>query len=516
MWKIYRTTHLYLVSSVASAALLASCATYPIGEPPEHVAAAAPAEDGAVTAFVKQVSNGLDERDSAYWLVASSVDALASRLALFDSAHTSLDVQYFIWQDDVTGSLLLERLLAAADRGVSVRLLVDDVSVFSQDARHAALAQHPRIEVRTFNPWRTRTRVLRGFEYAFRMGTLNYRLHNKTIVADGRLAMLGGRNIGDRYFGVYDVFVQNDLDILFAGPTVELAVENFDAFWNAPRAVPIDSYLRPHRKKMTLEELRADLDRTIAENADVLVSFPTGQTDWGAWFAARGTPQSAMGRGELIEDVPLVTEVPPTQVKQDLMALISSAQREIVISTAYLIPDEELRALFAELAARGVRIVILTNSVQSNNHMLAHVAYKRYRKELLGNGIELYELKPDGPLLDQYGVDPVEPGFMGLHSKAIVVDGHRAFVGTPNLDPRSLDLNAESGIIADSPGLAEKLRALILEAADADNAWRVMLDPEGQLEWTSAEGTLNHQPANGPGQRIMQFLYTLLPIKNQA
>lgn len=498
-----------------AAALLVGCATYPIGDPPRHTVAVAPAEDGAVTSFVRQVSTRLDARESAYWLVASSVDALASRLALLDSAQVSLDIQYFIWQDDVTGSLLLERLLAAADRGVRVRLLVDDISVFHQDARYAALAAHGRIEVRTFNPWRARTRVLRGFEYVSRMDMLNYRLHNKTIVADGRLAMLGGRNIGDRYFGVYDVFVQNDLDILFAGPIVDLAVTNFDTFWNSPLAVPIQGYLRPRRKRMTLEDLRGELAASTANNADTLALFPIDQTDWRAWLAARSNPITAMGRGELIEDLP-VTQAAPTQLKEELKAFLTRAQREIIVSTAYLIPDEEMRALLSEIAARGVRIVILTNSLQSNNHMLAHVAYKRYRKELLRDGIELYELKPDGPLLDRYGVAPAKPGFMGLHSKAAVIDGRWAFVGTPNLDPRSLDLNAESGIIVDSPQLAKDLSALILEAANEHNAWRVLLDDRGRLEWVSAEGTLKHQPANGPGQRIIEFLYTLLPIKDQA
>jgi len=148
--------------------------------------------------------------------------------------------------------------------------------------------------------------------------------------------------------------------------------------------------------------------------------------------------------------------------------------------------------------------------------MLAHVAYKRSRRDLLRAGIELYELKPDAALLAEYGVAPVEPGFMGLHTKAAVVDGHRVFVGTPNLDPRSLEINTESGLLIDSSELAEELRTLILEAAGGHNAWRLGLDEREGLSWTSAEGTLTRQPAKGPGQRIMEFIYALLPIRNQA
>jgi putative cardiolipin synthase len=501
--------------TVATTALVAGCASHPRPVVQPREIAAAPANQGAVAGFAEQLTAIFDGQESAFRLVASSTDALASRLALLDSAEVSLDIQYFIWQGDATGYLLLDRLIAAADRGVRVRLLIDDVSVFKRDREHVALAMHPRIEMKTFNPWRSRSRVTRGLEFLFRFRALNHRLHNKTTIADGRLAMVGGRNIGDRYFGVYDVFVQNDLDILLAGSVVEATVENFDEFWNSPLSVPVASYLRPRRNGLTLEELRQKVAIELDRSGPSLESFPVDQTDWTSWFAAQRETFLA-GRAALIADAAELPGSPPRLLTADLLAYLATTRREVVLSTAYFIPDDALFETLASIVARGARVVLLTNSLKSNNHMLAHVAYRRWRRDLLRAGVELYELKPDGPLLEAYGVHPVEPGFMGLHSKAAVVDGRWAFVGTPNLDPRSLELNMESGVIADSTELAAELRALILEAANEHNAWRVELDERGRLEWTSADGTLKRQPANGLGQRIMEFLYTFLPIKNQA
>ena len=349
----------------------------------------------------------------------------------------------------------------------------------------------------------------------FRADALNHRLHNKIVIADGRLALLGGRNIGDRYFGLYDVFVQNDLDILFAGPMVDDAIESFDDFWNSDLAIPIDAHLRPRRATLSVDALRTKLRAELAEHATTLAALPVDRTDWTDWFLAL-REEFAAGPGEFVVDAPELPQSGPRHLASELADFLATTQRELVLSTAYLIPDDVMLETLADIVARGGRVMLLTNSMQSNNHMLAHVAYKRSRRELLRAGVELYELKPDAPLLERYAIPPVEPGFMGLHSKAAVVDGRWAFVGTPNLDPRSLVLNMESGVIVDSPELATQLRALIVEAADEHNAWRLRLDERGRLEWTSAEGTLTRQPADSIAQRIMQFIYTLLPIKDQA
>ena len=204
------------------------------------------------------------------------------------------------------------------------------------------------------------------------------------------------------------------------------------------------------------------------------------------------------------------------RIKDGLYEYLASAQEEIVIVSAYFIPDDALIGLLEDARRRGVRVVLLTNSVQSNNHMLAHVAYRPSRRRVLRAGIELFEMRPDTARLARQTVQPVQPGYLGLHSKAFVVDGRYAMVGTANLDPRALDINMESAVIVDDEDLAAELRTLILSSTTPDNAWQMSLDRRGRLVWTSDQGQLTREPVRGPWQRFKQFIHTLLPIRGQA
>jgi len=337
-------------------------------------------------------------------------------------------------------------------------------------------------------------------------------MHIKTIVADGRVGISGGRNIGDRYFGVYDKFIQYDLDIMFAGDVLTDAIASFDEFWNASLAVSVRDYLKPGRMKLDLEGLRRQLSGSIAEHEHLLASFDFDTQQWLQTLPER----AALGEGTFIYDGADVDSESQRRIKQDIYAFLTTAREELLISMAYFIPDEELMALLEEAVRRGVRIVLVTNSVQSNNHMLAHVAYKRSRKRVLAAGIELYELRPDARLLQLHTVSPATPAFLGLHTKSAVIDRRYAMVGTANLDPRALDINTESTLLLESDALADELRSQILESAEPANAWQLQLDARGRVCWHGEIERPCTQPVRGPFQRVMQFLYALMPLKNQA
>jgi putative cardiolipin synthase len=471
------------------------------------------AANGAIAAFADEATARAGPGESAFWFLSSSTDALEARAALFDAAVASLDIQYFIWQDDLTSYFLLQRILAAADRGVRVRLLVDDYSASGRDVEFFALAQHENVEVRSFNAFRARAKPMQVLEFIFRFGTLNHRMHNKSILADGRAGIIGGRNIGDRYFGIYTEFIQYDLDILFAGDLVAETQRGFDLFWNSSHSVVTHEYLRPRRRVgVSLEELRSFLAESVRGRFVNLAGFSIGSAQWLASSAA----DPMFGRARFISDSPDIDADTPERIKDEIYAYLASARDELVLISAYVIPDEELITMLEAAVRRGVRVVIVTNSVQSNNHMLAHVAYRKYRKRLLEAGIELFELRPDAAILAEQSVPPVEPGFVGLHSKAAVVDRRVALVGTANIDPRALDINTESAIFIEGDALANELRALILEATVPENAWRVTLDDRGRVMWTSDSEVRRNEPVRGPWHRIMQFLHTLLPLKGQA
>jgi putative cardiolipin synthase len=507
---------LKLLVCAALCALAAGCAGLPsrVGLVPDL--ALPPAHYGPLADYAARVRGRLETGESAHWLLDRNELAFDARLALVDEAASTLDVQYFIWQDDASGHLLASHLLAAADRGVKVRLLVDDFSTASARGDIVRLDAHPDIEVRTFNPWLTRGRpFLAGLEFLVRPLALNPRMHNKTMIADGAFGMVGGRNIGDRYFGIYKRFVQNDLDVLVAGPLVADIATSFDAYWNSPLTFPVAAFARDHRPHAPVEDTRTLLDDEIAKASERLQAFPLEPTDWSAFFE-RLVDNFARGSGTLLWDSPDIRDRNAKRLYPDLNALLQSAQHEVLISSPYFIPDKGFVDILRRLVARGVRVAIVTNSLSTNNHEVAHTGYKRWRRSTLAAGVELYELRADAAALAEYVTPPTMPRGLGLHTKAIVVDRDKAFIGSPNVDPRSLKVNTEIAVLTEGPELAGQLAALITRDMAPANAWRVTMDGEGWLEWTSGEETLHRQPARGFVQRLVEFVLNLFPLKSQA
>jgi putative cardiolipin synthase len=478
--------------------------------------ALAPARYGTLADVSGRIEAQLPTGQSAHWLLDGNQLALTSRLALIDDAALSLDIQYFIWQSDATGHLVAQRVLAAADRGVRVRILLDDFGVSGRGGDVLKLDAHPNIAVRVFNAWSLRgKRWGTAIEFLSRAYELNRRMHNKTFIADGRFAILGGRNIGDRYFGSYDTFVQNDLDVMVAGPAAREVTTTFDEFWNSEHSLPIGLFARDHRPTWPLESTRAELAETLTTESERLTAFELSARERSAYLQEL-VETFVPARSEVLWESPDVLNPARPRLYARYKQLIAGARSEVFISSPYFIPDAEFRALLRTLGRRGVRVVILTNSLATNNHIVAHAGYRRWRRDVLAAGAEIYELRRDAAVLSFYATPPTMPESLGLHSKAVVVDRERAFVGSPNVDPRSMVLNTEIGVIGEGREFAARVLELIERDMAPENAWRVTMDEEGWLTWSNADETVRRQPAKGFVQRAVEFLLNLLPLKHQA
>jgi cardiolipin synthase C len=505
-----------LFGAVVVAAALGACAVLPERPPLAEERALPPAESGSLHDVAARIEAALGPMETAHWLLDRNQLAMDARLALTDEAASTLDVQYFIWQNDASGQLLASRLLAAANRGVKVRVLLDDFSVSSHPGVVVQLDAHPGVEVRVFNPWAARgTRFGSAMEFLARPRELNRRMHNKTYIADNHFAMIGGRNIGDRYFGLYAPFVQDDLDVLLAGELVADVTASFDRYWNSGHSYPIAIFRRSREALQDIATTEIEVSASLAREATLLQAFPAERADWSRLLDGLvGT--FAAGRAELYVDSPDIWSVNQARIYPRFKALVAGAQREVLISSPYFIPDVEFLEIVRVLRARGVRVAILTNSLATNNHVVAHTGYKRWRRVVLGYGVEVYELRADAQALSLYVTPPATAQLLGLHTKAVVVDRQRAFIGSPNVDPRSMVLNTEIGVVADSDELSRRLAELISRDMAPENSWRVTMDSDGWLSWTSGSQSVNRQPAKSFRQRAVEFLLNLLPLKKQA
>ena len=440
----------------------------------------------------------------------SNEEALKWRLALVDSARHSIDLQYYLWYEHDSGTLLLQRLLRAAERGVRVRLLLDDVHTFGRDAEFAALHAHPNIQVRLFNPFRNREFLGRGFDFTQRAERLHQRMHNKLMVADNRAMIIGGRNIGDAYFGFSDSFNFRDLDLLAFGPSARQSSTAFDRFWNsnwvvAASALPVDD------EAPDIESVMAPMIDHLKQSP-ISTAFALQPQDWGDEFA-RLAERLHPGTTRLLSDTPS-GDVMRHRMPQAIRRLIATANKELLILNAYIIPDQETIDALRALTQRGVQVKILTNSLASQDVTAVNSHYKFWRRSLIEAGVELYEMRPDAAIrAGIVNTVPVTTESMGLHAKAIIVDSVRVFVGSMNLDPRSVSLNSEMGLVVDSPPLAHELAAIFARDLGAENAWRVTLDAENRLVWRAGDDIRTIQPARDLWQRVQDFVFILVPVE---
>jgi putative cardiolipin synthase len=476
------------------------------------------ATSGALSVFSEMVmaTKRAARGDSGYLLIDRSDEALHWRLALIDSATQSLDVQYYLWKGDAAGGLLGRRLIQAADRGVRVRVLIDDFLITGDGSDAAGIAQHPMIDIRFYNPWVNRGNrvVARAFEWLSRPD-LNSRMHNKVLIADNQVAIAGGRNIANEYFGLNSKKNFRDLDVVTVGPVVRDLSVAFDDYWTDDWAYPAQSVVKDHPQIDELAELRERVEEIRDEEREILSSFSLEPRNWEDELATMGAKMT-FGPGLAVADDPNEARGgTPDQVFMSLESLVEGIQEELVMISAYFVPKERLIDYFANLENQGIRVVVLTNSLGSNNHAIANSQYKKMRRALLESGIELYEMRHDASLANEVDTPPVQSQSLVLHSKAVLVDRKRAYIGGLNLSPRGILYNTENGIIIEDEEFAQQLASMLEKDLDPDNSWRVGIDEKDQIYWESNAGRVHRQPAQSGWQRAADWFFGLFPIANQ-
>ncbi|MFN3672985.1 MAG: phospholipase D family protein [Bosea sp. (in: a-proteobacteria)] len=450
-------------------------------------------------------------------LLSDNLDAFAARAIAARSAGRSLDLMYYIWKNDLTGRLLAHEVVQAADRGVRVRILLDDINTRGLDGSYLALDSHPNIQIRLFNPSRAREDGLkRGAEMVLRAFSVTRRMHNKAWIADGRCAIIGGRNIGDEYFAAARASNFRDLDLLLLGPGVQQTETIFDAYWNSDFVIPIGALARWRRPR--IKRFRRNLARIangrqaepyIAKLREhVSLSELIDLSDRLHWAETV----------EILSDPPekAAGEKQANWLMARLLPLITEAERCVEITTPYFIPGDEGVRRLVELVERDVEVAVLTNSLAATDVAAAHGAYAQYRAALIAGGVRLYELQP---YARKHEISAFGSSGASLHTKAFTVDGKRGFIGSLNFDPRSASVNTEMGVLFEQPELIARMRELFRLDTDPRASYGVSLQPGGGLSWRGLRNGRTQIYDNDPGaslaRRTLAFLIGLMPIQSQ-
>lgn len=445
--------------------------------------------------------------------LSEGLDAFAARSVITERAGRSLDLQYYIWHDDLIGHLMARALHDAAERGVRVRILLDDMNAQDKDALMMALDTHPNIEIRLYNPFRNRSGLWRLLEMVQRVFSVNHRMHNKSWIADGRVAIVGGRNIGEEYFSARPDVNFRDLDLLVAGPAVGEANRIFDDFWNSDAAVPIAALAYPTRAQLRL------LMRESAHRATIDAAAPYLREV----AASRQRAQASAAPLHWSRNVRIVSDPPMKHRRDDrhdwlvtgLAHRLQASRHKALLISPYFVPgDDGLRALVA-LRRRGVQVGAVTNSLAANDVVAVHGGYMGYRVPLLQAGVQLYELKAHGKASSS--------GLFGssgasLHTKAFVLDDRHGFVGSFNLDPRSAYVNTEMGVVFDDPVLAAQLTGEYLRLAAPEQSWWLALDGRDQVRWLDREvppSWILAEPDSSLSLRATARVIGWLPLQSQ-
>jgi putative cardiolipin synthase len=475
---------------------LAGTGSTPLGEAVAPLAASHPGKSGV------------------YGLVDGRT-AFAARAVLARAATRSLDVQYYIWRNDITGVLLLDALRAAADRGVRVRLLLDDFGTSGLDPTMALLDAHPNIEVRLFNPFAMRRMRLLGYLTDF--ARLNRRMHNKSFTADGQVTIIGGRNIGDKYFDAAGEVLFADLDVMAIGPVVQSVSDDFDRYRNSASAYPVSLIVPAIDQESAAAVQRAAAAITQAPPAQAyqaairehpfvpaLVAHEL-PIEWAATRLVSDDPAKALDRA------PQASEV-GTQLRQ----LFGEPAHNLDLVAPYFVPGESVTEELSALARRGVVVRVLTNSLEATDVGAVHAGYAKWRKQLLAADVKLYEMRRTWQPEDKTKKPgPLASSASSLHAKTFAVDRTRMFIGSFNFDPRSAHFNTEMGFVIDSPVMARQL-ATTLDDGLAERAYEVRLAPDGSLFWIeqTPQGALRFdtEPGTGFWRRLGVRILSWLPI----
>ncbi len=497
--------------------LLASCGSLPprAEQPPSH--ALSPSPESLLVRIARDSTTASPM--TGFRLMPQAYYSLDVRIELARRATHSLDVQYYLIQNDRSGRLLMRTLRDAALRGVRVRLIVDDLNTVGGDAMFHGLAAFPNVEVRLFNPFCCARESVAGRFLAsladFRR--LNHRMHNKLFIADGAIAVMGGRNIADEYFARSASSNFVDMDVLVIGSALPQLATIFDTYWNSHQAFPVDAVLgKPaddDAARKSFNHLVDDGDQMMSvtvQPMDILGHRPIGaefdsghlELVWGTATAIADQPDKVMATS--------VEQARAMSVQMNIMDRVAESTHEVVISSPYFVPGAEGVQAFADLRRRGVRIVILTNSLAANDVPAVHIGYARYRIPLLRTGVELYELSPSGTQRNELATLPTM-SLGRLHAKAAVIDENMVYIGSMNLDPRSESTNTELGIVARCPELAKDVTRVI-DASRLHSSYELRFAPDGQsLQWllmgAQPEVVLSSEPEVTPFMEFRNMLF---------
>lgn len=448
---------------------------------------------------------------SGLLLISDNYDAFAVRVLAARSAVRTLDLMYYLWHDDHTGRLLMQEVFRAAQRGVRVRMLLDDVNPRKSDSAYLALSSHPNIELKLFNPSGIRARgIMRSVEVVLRLFALTRRMHNKAWIADDTIAIVGGRNVGDAYFDAAETNFR-DLDLLLLGPAVQQTARIFEAFWNCQEAKPIGN--------LDSAATIANTNPFEGSDGETESKLLNGVGDRGsiAEFIATSNDVHWVERVRVISD-------PPEKVRgwrrrswlmKELLPIIQSAQKCLEIVSPYFIPGKRGSAILSGLISDGVDVAVLTNSLAATDVAAVHGAYANYRRRLLRSGVRLFELQP---FSRQTKISVFGSKGASLHTKAFSVDDRTGFVGSFNFDPRSVSLNAEMGVLFEDEKLVAELRQRFQSEISPEASYRLELKGN-VLHWHGCdEGRLQdytHEPEAGISRRMLAALVRHLPIESQ-
>ena len=499
-----------VVLSILLALTLAACSSSSLRKEivrPEPSYALPPAAEGIFADMANNQFAHHGPESSGFKLLDGSYDALKWRLALIDSAVSSLDIQTYLWYPDNSGRLILQRAAAAARRGVKVRLVIDDLLTAGKDQVIYELNNLPNIEFRLFNPWKSRGLLSRAGEMIAEFERLNTRMHDKLIIVDGNAAILGGRNLGDHYFGLSPDYNFHDLDVLGIGHIARQSNNMFDHFWNSEWVVSAENLNTDHDPEFA--DRHARQLREEIRTAEELTAFGSEPQDWSAELTAVAE-ELHTGTSYLVYDTTSGDQI-EQGVAEKMFGFMDLAQEELLITNAYIIPGQPGIDFLRSLTDRGVTVKILTNSLASHDVPAVNSHYKDWRDDFIKAGAELFELRADAAIQSIVDVPPVEGGFVGLHTKAMVVDRKMAFIGSMNLDPRSANINTEAGAFVKSTGLGEELAQIMLRDMNPTNAWQVLLNEKGKLYWVNSDETVDKQPARDLNQRIMDQIFKMFP-----
>ncbi len=451
-------------------------------------------------------------------------EAFTERLALIESAQRSIDAQYYIWNSDLTGRYMAQAIHAAAERGVRVRLLLDDINVAGRDATIAALDSHRNIEIRIYNPFPQRSGVRKMFDLVTDFSRLNRRMHNKSFTVDGAVTIVGGRNIGDEYFDANPHLVFRDREVEAVGPIVDEIGSMFDVFWNNELSYSIAALTTQHLSQTVSDERLESARQTRAPLAALRFELPNDAADAQRIFE-HSQAQMVWAPVRLVYDQPPkvdrvaeTSQLQPTAREFGRLAL--AARREVLIESAYLVLDDRSLGVLQEIRTRGVDVRALTNSLASNDVTPNHAAYARKRNAIVSSGIDLYELRPDAASCATLVI--IDGGcskqrLLGLHAKSFVFDATTLYVGSLNLNLRSAYLNAESALIIDSPELAQSVANAITLNMRPENSWHVTRDSGGDLVWTTERDgtmeTVHGEPETSWWRRLQSGFVAMLPVE---